>query len=246
MNRRFFLLFIFPILLYSSQQETLKIATDLKLYKKNEWKALLHYNGNLNITDKTFILSKVFSLENELNSTIKGFYSPEENYQNINNHPQCKFPARLLYITQELNITNKEFPDVNCSNFNTYNMKAPADKIFLIYASEKVNNPSSMMGHTFLKYSGINDHKRRVEHAISFYTVLNTINLFKLAYQNIFSGMNGMFALQPYKETVEKYTNEENRNVWEYQINVSDYKRKLIYYHIWELKDIEMNFFFKL
>jgi len=244
MKRRIFLLFIFPVFLYSSQQEILKSANNLKLYEKNEWKALLHYNGNLNITDKTFILSNPFSLENELNTTINSFFIPKENYKNINNHPQCKFPSRLLFITHELNISNSEFPKINCQDFNTYKMKAPADKISLIYASENVKNPSSMMGHTFLKYSGVNYQNREVEHAITFYTVLDSLNLLSLAYQNIFSGMKGLFALQPYKKIVKQYTEKENRNVWEYQLRLSNYRRKLIYNHIWELKDIDMKYFF--
>jgi len=244
MIRRFFLLFVLPVLLYSSQNDILQIANNSKLYKQNEWKALLHYNGRLNITDKIFLLSDDFSLKNELDATINGFYNEKEKYENINEHPQCKFPARLLYICNKLNISKNELPNIECTNFNTYKMKAPADKISLIYASEKVNNPSSMMGHTFLKYNGKNNQNREVEHAISFYTVLDTVNLFKLAYQNTYSGMKGLFALQPYKKIEKQYTEKENRNVWEYQLKLSEYRKKLIYYHVWELKDIDMKYFF--
>lgn len=244
MIRRIFLLFIFPVLLYSSQQEILKTANDLKLYEKNEWKALLHYNVGLNILDNAFIISKDFSLKNELNSTINGFYFSKDNYQNINNHPQCKFPARLLFIMHELKINDNIFPNINCPDLSNYEKKAPADNISIIYASENVKNPSSMMGHTFLKYSGKNYQGREVEHAITFYTVLDSLNLIKLTYQNLFSGMKGLFALQPYKKVVEQYTHKENRNVWEYKLALSKYRKKLIYYHIWELKDIDMKYFF--
>ena len=244
MIRRFFLLFFFPILLYSSQEKILNKANNLKLYEKNEWKALLHYNGSFNIKNKKFILSQSFSLKNELITTIKYFYTSQENYHNINNHPQCKFPSRLLFISHELNVSDSEFPKINCPNFNTYKMKAPADKISLIYASENVKNPSSMMGHTFLKYSGKNYQNREVEHAITFYTILDGTNLVTLAYQNIFSGMKGLFALLPYKKIVEQYTKKENRNVWAYQLKLSEYRKKLIYYHIWELKGIDMKYFF--
>jgi hypothetical protein len=244
MIRRFFLLIITPIFLYSSQLDVLNLANKLQLYEKNEWKALLHYNRNLNIIDNKFILSKVFSLENELNATIVGFYAPAENYQDINNHPQCKFPARLLFITHELNVSKQEFPEINCPDLTTYKMKAPADKIFLTYASENVKNPSSMMGHTFLKYSGKNYQGRVVNHAITFYTLLDTLNLAILAYQNVFSGMNGQFALQPYQKTLEQYTDKENRNVWEFQLRLSEYRNKLIYYHMFELKNINMKYYF--
>ncbi len=244
MNRRFILLLILPLLLYSSELEILKKANILKLYEKNEWKALLHYDNKLDITDKTFILSEDFSLEEELKLTINSFYRSVEKYENINNHPQCKFPGRLLFISHELNISESEFPKINCPDFSTYKIKAPAEKIYLIYASEKVNNPSSMMGHTFLKYSGVNHQDREVQHAITFYTVINTINIFTLAYQNIYSGMNGLFALQPYKKIKEQYTEIENRNIWEYQLKLSEYRRKLMYYHIWELKGLKMKYYF--
>jgi len=242
--RRSILLIFLPILLYSSQQETLLLANNVNLHERNEWKALLHYNKSLNITDKAFILSNSLSLENELNQTIKSFYKKKEIYKNINDHPQCKFPSRLLFLTHELNLSSDEFPKINCSDFNTYKLKAPADKISLIYASENVKNPSSMMGHTFLKYSGITSQNRKAEHAITFYTVLESLNLLSLAYQNIFSGMKGLFALKPYEKTVKQYTVKENRNVWEYQLKLADYRRKLIYYHIWELKGLDMKYFF--
>ena len=244
MIRRFILLIILPILLYSSEKEVLQKANHLKVYEKNEWKSLLHFNNGLNITDKAFILSNDFSLKNELDTTISAFYLPAKSYTSINNHPQCRFPGRLLFISHELNVSNNEFPIINCPDFNTYKLKAPADKIFLTYASENVKNPSSMMGHTFLKYSGKNHLNKDVEHAITFYTILDSVNLFSLAYENIFSGMEGMFVLQPYKKIVEQYTDKENRNVWEYELKLPEYRKKLIYYHIWELKGIDMKYFF--
>jgi len=239
-----FLLIVPSIVLYSSQEKVLDKANALKLYEKNEWKALLHYKKTLNIKDKAFILSENFSLNNELNATIKSFYTPKQNYKNINNHPQCRFPARLLFISHELALDTNEFPYIDCLALATYRKKAPADKIYVTYASENVRNPSSMMGHTFLKFSGKNYQGREVEHAITFYTVLGSINIFKLAYQNIFSGMDGLFALQPYEKIIRQYTDKENRNVWEYQLSLSEYRRKLIYYHVWELKGIDMKYFF--
>jgi len=220
MIRRFILLFIFPVFLYSSQQELLRKTNFLKLYQKNEWKALLHYDNGLKINDKKYILSKKFSLKNELDATIKSFYDKEEKYKDINNHPQCRFPARFLFITHELNITTNEFPKIECRDFQTYKDKAPSDNISLIYVSEKVNNPSSMMGHTFLKYSGKNDKGREVEHAITFYTIIDTPNPLVLIYQNLIPGMKGMFALQPYQSIIKQYTQIENRNVWEYRLKL--------------------------
>ncbi len=244
MIKRFFLLCFIPILLYSSQEDTVIFAIQNKLYEKNEWKALLHYNNGFKVTDKKFLLSKNHSLKNELIATIKAFYDLPKSFQDINEHAQCKFPARFLFLSHELNLSKNEFPKINCQDLQTYKEKAPADDIFLIYASENVKNPSSMMGHVFLKFSGKNYKNKEVHHAITFYTVIDGINPFKLIYQNTISGMKGLFALQPYKKIKENYTQKENRNLWEYQLSLSEYERKLIYYHIWELKGVDMQYYF--
>lgn len=237
-------LIICPILLFSSQGDTVKLAEQTKLYEKNEWKSLLHYDNDFKVTDKKFLLSKNHSLKNELVSTIEAFYDLPSHYKNLNNHPQCRFPARLLFITHELNISKDELPKVNCQDLKIYKEKAPADKIFLVYASENVTNPSSMMGHVFLKFSGINKKDVKANHAITFYTVIESMNPFSLIYENTISGMKGLFALQPYKTIKENYTKKENRNIWEYQLLLNNYKRKLIYYHVWELKNINMKYYF--
>ncbi len=247
MIRRFLLLIIIiiiPVILLASQQDIIKYAEQSKLYHTNQWKALLHYNQKFDIEDNTFILSKQKTLKSELLTNLRGFYQKKENFNNLNEHPICRFPARFLFITHELNISRNEFPDINCPDFEVYKKKAPADNISLIFASEKVSSPSSMMGHTFLKYRGKNYQNIEVEHAVSFYTIIETVNIFKLAYQNIFSGMKGLFALQPYRQLLLQYTQQEHRNIWEYQLKLSPYERKLIYYHIWELKDIDMKYFF--
>ncbi len=244
MIRRFFFLITLPILLYSSQENIIILAKNNKLYEKNEWKALLHYDNSFKINDTKFFLSKKHTLKNELIATLKAFYDLPTHYKNINEHAQCRFPARFLFITHELNVSKNEFPKVNCQNFQIYIQKAPADEISLVYASENVKNPSSMMGHTFLKFSGKNYKNKEVNHAITFYTVIESMNPLSLIYQNTISGMKGLFALQPYKKIKENYTIKENRNLWEYQLSISNYSRELIYYHAWELKGIKMKYYF--
>lgn len=243
-NKILLLLFFIPIFLYSSQQTTLDLLTKNHIYKKNEWKALLHYNKSLKINNNKYILCKKFSLKNEMQADIKAFYLKSSSFKNINNHPQCKFPARLLFIKHELNLSKNEFPQIICPEFKTYKDKAPVDDIGLIYVSENVKNPSSMMGHTFFKLSGKNNMGKKVTHAVTFYTVLDTYNLISLVYQNLYSGMPGKFVLQPYSEAINNYIYNENRNVWEYNLMLNDYKKKLLYYHLWELKDIDMKYYF--
>lgn len=39
--------------------------------------------------------------------------------------------------------------------------------------------------------------------------------------------------------------NEEGRNLWQYELNLSEYDKQLIKFHIWELKDIDITYLFQ-
>ena len=215
----------------------IKSAVEKKLYKSYVWKALLQApEGRLEIKDPKFILSaNNFSLKNELVGTIQSFFEAPDTI--------CRFPARYYWIKHELGLKDNVCPSVACPDFQEYLEKAPAQRIALVFVSENVSEPCSMMGHVFLKLSG-NDYKSaHVAHAVSFYTVINTYNIPFLIIESTLTGMNGYFSLLPYKEQLRQYL-EENRNVWEFRLRLSREARKLIYYHIWELKDLHMNYFF--
>lgn len=236
-----FLLVTYPAFSTTTKQEVINLAIDNELHHSLRWKALLHYDQNkAHISDENFLLSKKdFSLKNELIETIKEFFRPSIE----NEHAICRFPARFLWIKKSLNLKKSDFPEPNCINFEEFKQKAPADDIQLIFASENVTSPSSMMGHSFIKLSGKNKDKF-AEHAVSYYTIINTFNLPKVMYDSVVTGMTGLFSLTPYQKLKNKYLNLEKRNIWEYDLSLSEYEKTLVHYHVWELKNIKSEYFF--
>lgn len=246
MIRGVLLLIAISFVLSASHLEDIykKIETK-KLYSSIEWRSLLHYNDSLNIDDPTFILSiDDFSLKNEMLLTIDSFFNSTDGYIDINDHPQCRFPARFLFIKTKLDLSDDLFPSIECKEFQTYTKKAPADEIYVIFASENVKNPSSMMGHSFLKFEGLDSGNELREHSLSFYTTIETLNPFRLLYENTISGMKGIFVLRPYSETKRGYLEDEGRNIWEYKLKLSEYQKRLIVSHMWELKDTHLKYYF--
>ena len=69
-----------------------------------------------------------------------------------------------------------------------------------------------MMGHVFFKINGIYQGKSR-ENAISFFTILNHLNIPLLAYESMIKGMQGYFILSPYQKQIYTYVNEEERTL---------------------------------
>lgn len=224
--------------------KTLKeIALKERLYEDDIWKALLHVSssGKSFIDDPKFLLSYGnFSLKNELLKTIESFYK----MTNDEDSSICKFPARFLWIKRKLNLSDKDFPYVKCKSLEEYFEKAPADEISLIFSSEDIGNPTTMLGHLSLKFKGKNYLGRTVEHAVSFYTVIDTSNPFKLLEESLFTGMPGLFSLEPFKKQLDNYIYVENRSVWEFKLNLNEFSRKLVYYHVWELKDVKQTYYY--
>ena len=209
------------------------------LYEDKVWKSLLHLDTNDNpyINTPTFLLSyENFSPKNELEKTLEAF---QQNSKNI-----CKYPARYLWLSQNIDMKIKNFDFKSCIEFEEYRKNTNPYNISLVFVSEDVSNPTSMMGHIFFKLEGINHKGNNVENAISFFTIIDTLNLPYLAWQSTISGMKGYFVLKPYQKQIAQYTLDKNRNIWEYSLELNDQQLKLLSYHFWELKDVDITYYF--
>lgn len=215
----------------------LNIIEEKKLYDSKIWKSLIHFNNDkASINDNKFLLSyNDFSPKNELISTLHKFKK--------NNSYICKFPARYEFIKN--NIPNYKIKKPKCKELNKYLELTNLESLDLVFVSENIKSPSSMMGHVFFKLNSYKDTKsNRKINAISFYTILQSLNLPVIIYESTIKGMKGYFVLKPYKKQIFTYTNIEERNVWEYNLKLSEENKKLIYYHFWELKDIDITYYF--
>jgi hypothetical protein len=212
---------------------------NIEIYNDKVWKGLLHLdkNNNPSINTDTFLLSfDDFSPKKELNKTLESFIQDKNNI--------CKYPARYLWLSKKKNLNIPKFDISNCKNFSSYIEHTNPSKISLIFISEDVANPMSMMGHVFFKLYGKNKSGKDVENAISFFTMINTLNLPYLALESTVLGMKGYFVLKPYKKQIRQYINNSSRNIWEYILDLNDYQIKLLTYHFWELKDIDIKYYF--
>ncbi len=234
-EKRLLFSFLLIFLYTSCFSNSLDSALEKKLYNSHIWKSLLHVRNDIpKINNSSFLLSyNNFSLKNELLLTIKDFNEGK----NI-----CKYPSRYLWLKEEL--PNNNFKEFNCPEFQNYINSTNPENIELIFTSENIKNPSSMMGHVFFKLQSKKNNIHTKQNAVSFFTVIDTFNIPLLIYKSTFSGMKGYFVLSPYKKQISSYINNEERSIWEYQLKLTEKQKKLIYYHFWELKDINMTYYF--
>lgn len=200
------------------------------------WRALLHLSskGRAAIANPGFLLSfPNINAADEMRLTIELLRADPQ--------AACRFPARHYYLTQALQIG---LPEVKCPGLDEFMRKAPLEELSLIYASENLTQPSSMMGHTMLAISGSNDQGRHVEHSVSFFTELDSINLPVIMWDTLVVGKKGYFSVQPLSLAMNNYLVTEQRNVWRYPVQLNDEQKTLIQRHLWELKQTDIAYFF--
>ncbi|WP_261594127.1 DUF4105 domain-containing protein [Pseudoalteromonas holothuriae] len=151
----------------------------------------------------------------------------------------CEFPARALWISKRFQNTDTvDFS--HCEALEYYLKAVDTNSISIVYASENLVSPSSFMGHSFLK---LNSGQGR-EHAVSYFTDVDTINIPKLLFDSIVTGKQGHFVVSPYLESKRFYGQVEARNIYEYHLNLSDFEVKLLTLHLWELKERRIDYYF--
>lgn len=214
-------------------------AIALKLHQHTTWQALLHLEqGKPRIKDSDFLLSHAhFSPQQELIDTLHFLLDAPPS-----SSAQCRFPARQAWLAQQLNLAPADLS--HCTELTEFLIKAPADHISVVYASENLSSASSMMGHVLIKLSGLNAQQQPLEHAVSFFTEVQGLNVPKIMYESIIAGKAGYFSLSPFREKLEYYAKKEQRNIWTYHIKLTDAQRQLIQLHLWELKQTPLQYFF--
>lgn len=131
-----------------------------------------------------------------------------------------------------------------CDEYNKFIEMVPIDKLSVVYASENLVNPSSMMGHAMLAVEGTRGDGYFARHSASFFTELDSLNPAKIIWDTIIKGKEGYFLVKPLNKHYEFYNEKEQRNVWNFKLAASTDDRNLIRDHLWELKNPDIKYFF--
>ncbi|WP_371194180.1 DUF4105 domain-containing protein [Glaciecola sp. SC05] len=163
----------------------------------------------------------------------------------LSKHPtSCRYPARARLIAAALDIGLSVLHTAECQEYQSFLDNFPVDSVYLIYTSENVTQASSMMGHVMLRADGVNKDGLEVQHGITFFTELEGLNVPKIMWQSLVTGKAGIFQIAPYAPFVAHYVNEEQRNVYEYPINIDKQDRLLLRDIIWEFGRTQAAYYF--
>ena len=230
-------------LLHASLADYKSRAETLKLSEERYWHLLLHMvGGESEIDDAQFFLAPdgKTDAKHELDATLTALLN-EKSFDD--NSTACKFPARKAWLREKLQID--DFVEVTCKKYDETVQKLNPKSVTLVYPSAHINSITSMFGHTFLRInSGYNS--RLLSYAINYAAEIESkkTNLFMSATKGLSGGFPGSYSLLPYYEKLKEYRDTEQRDVWEYDLNLNEEEVLVMLMHYWELQNTKSDYYF--
>jgi hypothetical protein len=228
-------------------------AAQSQLAESREWHLLLHYRKDIlggytsEQDDSGFFLSPHGKTDPqaELSATLKQFFS-NELVGRSKQPAQCAFIARYEWLQRQLHFDETRLPPMACERFERWFADFEAQSITLIFPSAFLNNPASMFGHTLLRVDqrGQTDSTRILAYTINYAADVPPDAGMAYPIRGIFGGYRGYFSTIPYYLKVQEYRDIENRDIWEYRLNLTGDQVRRLLMHAWELGNASFDYFF--
>jgi hypothetical protein len=197
------------------------------------------------VSDKKFFLAPDGNEhpDHELAATVQALYAPASLGEQ---HAQCVYPARTRWLKTQLNLS--DLPTPECAEYKKWFKDVSPHSAVMIFPAAYLNSPSSMFGHTLLRIDQADvqaDKTSLLSYAINFGAYIEgSDNSILYAWKGLMGGYPGLFALVPYQEKLSEYRSLENRDLWEYRLNLTQEETARMVEHVWELKQIQFDYFF--
>ena len=227
-------------------------ALKLELQNSKDWHLLLHYKkdvfGNIEslIDDEQFFVSDIgkYNSKEELLKTIQSFFKTSYD-KNSTLTAKCIFVERFRWLDEKLNFDKNIIPKTDCPRFKSWLDEVGGEQIAIIFASSYMNNPSSMFGHTFLRIDKkIEKNRLLLSYALNYSASTGSDNGILFAFKGIFGSYPAYFSVSPYFEKIKQYNDLENRDLYEYILNLNQEEIRRLIYHTWELHFFKSDYFF--
>lgn len=233
--------------------ELIHQATAAQLAAQRHWQLLLHYRPNRaggytsEMDDPQFFLAPNGKTDPqaELAATLRYFFSTAL-VGSSGQTAQCAFIARYHWLKATLSIDDLRLPPQRCARFQRWVAELNPASITLIFTSAYMNNPASLFGHTLLRIDrqGQTEQTRLLAYTIGYAARVTSSNGLDYVVSGISGGFRGYFSIEPYYSLVKEYGDFENRDIWEYRLNLTKSQIGRMLMHLWELRNSYFDYYF--
>lgn len=229
-------------------------ADQLNLADHPQWHALLHYRSNRLlpgvtslIDDPLFFLSPQGKTDPraEMEATLRRFAS-DDILASKEEPAQCAFAARYEWLNRQLGFDEGRLLRQACLRFDEWVGRIEPHTLTLVFPAAHLNNPSSMFGHTLLRFdtAAQTEQTRLLAYTANYAAVTGEDNGVAFAIKGLFGFYPGYASIAPYYEKTKQYSDLENRDIWEYTLRLTPEEVSRVLMHIWELRGIYSDYYF--
>jgi len=235
--------FTFAQIKADSLDEIIARANELQLAKNFAWLNLLHFKSTLlgaresQVDDDEFFLAEqgAHDAQAELEASLHGFFSNKASA-----HPRCLFPH---WLNEKLNLDDY-LPAMHCAPFEEWRKDFDAQSVTLLFPGMDLDNPASMFGHTYIRFDRA-DHNHLLSYTLSYAAAYEeSDSILTYSWNGITGGYPGEFFMPAFFETLKKYNEIEQRDIWEYPLNLNQHEIDQLIRHLWEMKGVDFDYFF--
>jgi len=234
--------------------EIIQRADRESLDEDPRWLALLHYERlwlspgfRSRASSASFFLSDTGDRDPraELQATLRAFLDPDAIVRD-DEHAQCAFIARRHWLSRKLGPALAGSLDLACPHYERWREGLDAAGLTLIFPEGFMSNPASIFGHTLLRIDAerSNDRGDVLGYAVDFTANTGDDGALKYIVKGIGGAYPAVFGVNPYYEQLERYSDWENRDIWEYPLDVDSSELDFLLMHLWELRGIEFPYYF--
>jgi hypothetical protein len=227
-----YLLFFLPILAFTSEVDPHWLK--LLRYKKS----FLSYHSQ--VQNKEFFLSE--------NGAKNPLLEWDKNLELFNSKDPmsfiCRFPARYQFFKKKGLV--QDFDLGRCEDFNVFRKRLEIKKVSLVFSSYYIDRPASAFGHTFIKLDTADSLAKGslVSYGVDYAAQVTTNNPLLYGIFGITGGFDGKFSLLPYFFKVREYNDYESRDLFEYELIMSDEEKAFLVAHLYEMNTAKFDYYY--
>src|SRR5690554_373867 len=217
----------------------------------NAWWRLLHYKKPYlrtvsQVDDAGFFLHPKgkYQPDAELAASLQHLQQALNSDLSEQEDIRCRFPARVDWIRRSFAL---EIAPRSCPQLDSWLAEIDAGSLTLVFPAAYLNNAASMFGHSLLRIDSQDRSSRPdlVTWAINYAAQANPDDGGLVYAVKGMSGLYpGYFNLLPYYEKVKEYSHLENRDIWEYPLDIDQPGMQRVLWHLWELDKIRFDYWF--
>ncbi len=227
-------------------------ARQLNLHLTRNWMALGHYDVTRQAWRSRVDSAPFFRAEDgpvdpwaEMQATLAAFFDPRP-LPGRDEPAQCAYRARFQFLSAALEFDPARLPILSCARYQSWRESLDVAQVAVVFPAAYLNSPASMFGHSLLRLDAAtqDSNTRLLAYAVNFAADTRESQGLRFAIKGVSGQYAGEFGLYPYYDKVKSYARIENRDLWEYSLNLDSVAIDRLLAHLWELRTVRFDYFF--